>query len=310
MKTTTVHKTTIRIRLLLLLAVAMLCSVAMAGSIDKQSAQQIGRKFLNDVRMRPGKQLHLVKQALRPEAPAGDKAYYYVFNVDADKGFVIVGGDDRAEEILGYSDTGHFDASNVPDGLADLLSGYEQQVSHVSSQAQRRVTKRADNGWADIEPMILTQWDQHAPYNNLCPIDPDDGRRCITGCTAVAFAQVMYYHQWPEIGYGRTSYKWNSQTLSADFYNVSFEWDKMKLEYDYEDTDEDQAVATLLYHCSLAAHAAFSSSNTPGSFNRDILTDHFGYKRTAKTLWLNNNSLANFEAIVYNPLQRGSYLKC
>ena len=281
------------------------CGLLHAVPVDTEEARRKAAQFLiqksvgDGRRMAPGRSPRM-KLAHQRTTASGQPAFY-VFNNDAG-GFVIVGGDDRAEEILGYSDTGHFDASNVPDGLADLLSGYEQQVSQVSSQAQRRVTKRADNGWADIEPMILTQWDQYAPYNNLCPIDPDDGRRCITGCTAVAFAQVMYYHQWPEIGYGRTSYKWNSQTLSADFYNVSFEWDKMKLEYDYEDTDEDQAVATLLYHCSLAAHAAFSSSNTPGSFNRDILTDHFGYKRTAKTLWLNNNSLANFEAIVYNDL--------
>ena len=282
------------------------CGLLHAAPIDTEEARRKAVQFLAE---RPGVDGRRMAPARTPRmrlahqrTTAEGQPAFYVFNNEAG-GFVIVSGDDQAESILGFSDSGQFDATDIPDGLADLLKGYEQQISGVGGQSQQRAARRADSQWADIEPLVLTQWNQGMPYNALCPIDPDDGRRCITGCTAVAFAQVMYYHQWPEIGYGRTSYKWNGQTLSADFYNVSFEWDKMKLEYDYEDTDEDQAVATLLYHCSLAAHAAFSSSNTPGSFNRAILTDHFGYKRTAKTLWLDNTSLANFEAIIYNDLK-------
>ena len=37
-----------------------------------------------------------------------DKAYYYVFNRGENNGFIIVSGDDRAKDILGYSDSKKF----------------------------------------------------------------------------------------------------------------------------------------------------------------------------------------------------------
>ena len=40
-------------------------------------------------------------------------AYYYVFNVGENNGFIIVSGDDRAKEILGYSDSGSFNIIQV-----------------------------------------------------------------------------------------------------------------------------------------------------------------------------------------------------
>ncbi|HEY5592322.1 MAG TPA: Spi family protease inhibitor, partial [Paludibacter sp.] len=33
-------------------------------------------------------------------------AYYYIFNIGENNGFVIVSGDDRAKNILGYADSG------------------------------------------------------------------------------------------------------------------------------------------------------------------------------------------------------------
>ncbi len=40
---------------------------------------------------------------------------YYVFNNDAG-GFVIIAGDDAVAPVLGYTSTGAFDATNLPEG--------------------------------------------------------------------------------------------------------------------------------------------------------------------------------------------------
>ena len=283
------------------------CGLLHAAPVDTEEARRKAAQFLVQKSVSDGRHMAPARsprmKLAHQRTTADGQPAFYIFNNEAG-GFVIVSGDDQAESILGYSDTGRFDAVDIPDGLADLLSGYEQQISHVSSQAQHRVAKRADNGWADIEPMILTQWDQGSPFNALCPIDPKTNRRSITGCTAVAYAQLMYYHQWPEVGYGRTSYKWNDQTLGADFHNVRFDWDKMQLNYDYQSEDEDQAVATLLYHCAIAAHASFTSSSTPGSFSSSILREFFGYKSEVKTKWLKDTSGDNFESIIYQNLAK------
>lgn len=259
MKTTTVHRTTIRIRLLLLLAVAMLCSVATAGPIDKQSAQQIGRKFLSDVRMRPGKKLHLVKQALRPEAPAGDKAYYYVFNVDADKGFVIVGGDDNADEIIGYSDTGSIDPDNIPENMQAWLDGYVENMKLIEkygvkeTPSQRKASRRA-GARQTIAPLLTTKWNQHAPYNLKCP--KGGSSNCVTGCVATAMAQVMYYTE-----KGTTSTTSiqipndYSDTWTEEGGDTKLDFTKMKDTYTGSETLADpsaDAVATLMRCCGIS----------------------------------------------------------
>jgi hypothetical protein len=41
-------------------------------------------------------------------------------------------------------------------------------------------------------------WDQGAPYNDLCPLDPVTKDRCIVGCVATAAAQILYYWQYPK----------------------------------------------------------------------------------------------------------------
>ena len=45
---------------------------------------------------------------------------------------------------------------------------------------------------------LSSGWDQHDPYNKYCPIDPETGYRCLTGCTNTAASQIIYY--WMEKG--------------------------------------------------------------------------------------------------------------
>ena len=85
-----------------------------------------------------------------------------------------------------------------------------------------------------VGPLLTTTWDQSSPYNNYCPWG--DGGRCVVGCVATAAAQIMVYHQWPEVGYGSHTYWWNGdyscegstpgQWLSAVF-SDSFDWENI-----------------------------------------------------------------------------------
>ena len=56
-----------------------------------------------------------------------------------------------------------------------------------------------------VGPLIQTQWDQDAPYYNLCP--GYGTNKAYTGCVATAMAQVMNYWQWPVSGTGNHSYR-------------------------------------------------------------------------------------------------------
>lgn len=298
-------------KLEVVLMLCLLCSgLLYANPVDMEEARQKAAQFLTQQtsktdgrRMTPAR-MPRMKLAQERTTTDGQPAFY-IFNNETG-GFVIVSGDDRAEEILGFSDSGQFDTNNIPDGLADLLKEYEQQINHVSTQSQSRAVKRASSNWADIGPLVQTHWDQdYAPFNTLCPIDPDDGERCITGCVATAVAQLLYYHKWPEIGYGSTSYEWRSQTLTTDFTQARFEYDKMKLKYDYHNggqEDEDNAVATLFYYCAMAAHADFTSNGTWGWVSTSDFRRLFGYKE-AKYLDLSNTTIGSFESTAYKELQ-------
>lgn len=231
--------------------------------------------------------------------------YFYVFNKGVDDGFIIVSADKRITPLIGFSNKGAFDPNHIPCGLKCLLEGYQEQIDYaIKHNISISNNASANSERADIEPMVKTTWDQGYPFNLLCPIDPTDGERSITGCTQVANAQLMYYHLWPDVGSGKNSYKWNNQTLSADFTKVHFEWDKMRLSYDNETSNEEkQAVATLMYYCGIADNADFSSWSTCGYVDTRRLHNYFNYKNQIQWLELKSTTLNAFESVIYNELQ-------
>ena len=60
--------------------------------------------------------------AVKLKSQTNDEAPYYAFNSD-NGGFVIVSGDNELTPIVGYSDSGRFDADNIPEAYA---KGYKK----------------------------------------------------------------------------------------------------------------------------------------------------------------------------------------
>ena len=193
--------------------------------------------------------------------------YYYVFNASGSKGFVMVSGDDRVLPILGYSTTSSFNPENLPSNLLGWLEGYEKQIDYILSlpeevQPVTAPQTRADDNFADhIDPMIKTEWDQIAPYNDLCPMDGNV--RSLTGCMATALSQVMYYYKWPEKGQGAITYHADQldQDISVNFEDYTFDWENMTEKYNSESTPlQNTAVARLMYAIGAAVKMDYSST--------------------------------------------------
>ena len=53
---------------------------------------------------------------------------FYVFSGTQGKGYVIVAGDDRMPDIVGYSTNDTFDTNNLPDGLKAFLQLYDETL--------------------------------------------------------------------------------------------------------------------------------------------------------------------------------------
>ncbi len=78
-----------------------------------------------------------------------------------------------------------------------------------------------------MEPLVATHWGQTTPYWNACPTDAQ-GYNCHTGCVATAMAQVMNYHQWPDIsqGTGTFIHPTNGST-PYEFGQAPYDWQNM-----------------------------------------------------------------------------------
>lgn len=149
----------------------------------------------------------------------------YVFN--SEEGFVWVSADDNAKPVLGYSDAGVFNPSDIPANVRFWLDMYAHEIERAAAQPRRKA--KASATYTPVSPLCSATWNQGHPYNSLCP--QKDGERTVTGCVATAAAQVMYANRYPTQGTGSHSYLWNGQTLSADFGSTTYAWNDMLNNY-------------------------------------------------------------------------------
>lgn len=212
------------------------------------------------------------------------EASVYVFNSKDTGGFIVAPADDLAPAVLGYSDNGEFDTSTASPGLLWLLDEYSREIDYCRRNGL--TFNRAPQEDRDpVAPLIKTQWNQDAPFNDLCP--KENGVRCYVGCVATATAQVVNYHRCPAgNGTGTYSYDWNGQEISFDYGATKFDWDNMALTYPYNESDYpgtaeeiDKALATLSYACGVGVNMTYSSIAS-GAYALRIprmLSEHFGY---------------------------------
>ena len=99
---------------------AFVCTVAgHAESVSRAEALRKAKSFMQDKGMDMSRQMTEATRAPRRKSGHADASCYYVFN--ADKGFVIVSGDDRTMPVLGYSLSGSFNPDSIPDNMRAWL---------------------------------------------------------------------------------------------------------------------------------------------------------------------------------------------
>ena len=177
-----------------LLFVLLTLSFGLTGmwgqEVSEKEAQVKAQKFVNSHYGRKGGGSELKS--------LGQVNGLYVFNMNDKGGFVIVSNDERATDILGYSESGQFDPDDMPDNMRAWLQGYAdeiawaqkniKEVTDVNTKARARTRAHATT---DIDPLVTTKWDQQKPYKYYCtPLGLN--YNIATGCAATAMAQVMY----------------------------------------------------------------------------------------------------------------------
>ena len=235
----------------------------------------------------------------------GNRTEFFIFNDEANGGYVIISGDERMPEVLGYSYSGRIDADCLPCNLRMWLDGYALQVQSLRSGTAIAPLSRRKAQRKAIGPLLTSTWDQgYSPYNDQCPVVGD--RHCYAGCVAVAIAQVMRYYEWP----ARTietipSYttNWYKIHISA-IKPTDIKWDKMLDSYSRGYTKEEgEAVATLMKLVGVAVQMEYGPTQSGANYMLDALVQYFAYDaETIRQVPRENYDADRWEQLLYNEL--------
>ena len=264
-------------RILLCAAVLFAAIQVMAAPVDMRTAQSKAQNFVEQqlyggkLRAPIAGQMKLAHAEMNSKML--DRAVYYIFN--SSNGYVIISGDDRAEEVLGYGD-GPLDINTIPCNMKAWLDGYKEQIeylqAHEGLQVETPSMMAPSLRIASVAPLLTALWDQEAPYWNMCKIN---GYQCLTGCPATSAAMIFYFWKYPDFetpevpGYRcnlSTSYYSSSYVNVAALPPVTFDWANMRDTYTSGYTNEQaNAVATLMRYIGQAEHMEYGTSAAGGS---------------------------------------------
>ncbi|MDE7179602.1 MAG: C10 family peptidase [Muribaculaceae bacterium] len=286
----------------------ILCSAAAAVAFTSQAAPLTPEEALSRVAgsgaRAAAKMLNTVPVYTQKTADAQPAAY--VFASADGNGFRILAGNDVAFPVLGYSDSGVFDPENIPDGLKYWLSEYARQIEWAERQGFP-VAKApvAESDWKVVQPLVVTKWDQGAPYNNQCPLPSGSSRPCYTGCVATSMAQVMNYFKYPEIGHGTITYRAATlnRTLMMAFGREAFDWDNMLDSYTGQYTEaQANAVSYLMKACGYSVQMNYGpdASGASGSSIGASLRQYFDYAETTRSEQRNIYSMTEWTQMIYD----------
>ncbi len=273
-------------KLLLLILTLFIANMAvMADRVSEAEALQKAQQFMQGKKFKmDGKRRAISPQQQQPA--------YYVFNAESDGGFVIVAGDDRMPDILGYSEKGNINMRNIPCNMEWLMNCYTQTLDSLNAYGiTHKWSSRRSNNFATIEPLIMTTWGQHAPYNKYCP--EIEGEKCPTGCVATAMAQIINYKKWPQ---GETTavdaYTTHSGISMPALEPTTFDWSNM--------TDDD--IARLMLYCGQAARMNYLLSGSGTGEPSEALKSVFGYSNSTKSWLIKIFESEHLIETVYNEL--------
>ena len=270
-----------------ILGMMMLVVGLSAQPISEQEALQKAQRFLK------GKCVVSLDEAANTRSSVKERPYkhLYLFNANDNGGFVIVAGDSRAREILGYADEGHLDYSQMPENMKWWLSFYDESIASIPADMTVEKTRAADASKPDVKPMMSYSWSQTAPYNYYCPTN------CLSGCVPNAMAQMLAFHGYPTNLPALAGYTDDNgtylQALAAsyiDYNNMSY--------YD---------PALLVRYCGQSVKATYGSQATGASSGAipSALVNNFGYDRGTHNVYRDAYSANDWDDLLYNELRNG-----
>ena len=321
-------------KMLTMMAALLLSGSAIAAPVDATSAKEKAAAFLKKQAQHStnSRRAAALRNPQLNEAQAFGNALH-VFNIGNDNGFVIVSGDDRTEEILGYVDGGNFDYNNMPENMRGWLQMYADRINSLGNSQALQAPRRS--AYTNIEPLVETNWDQRNDYNDMLFFDDAemleeasaDADNVYTGCAATSMAQALYqaaqqykkkHGEWPSISTTAipsytvsSSGKINNGKAMKALDPIVFDWAHMLPNYarKYATPTEQEinAVATLMAYCGRAMHMEYGTSSSDAAFvyMPFRMTAYFGIQDHVKNMDRSYYTSQQWEDLLYNELQNG-----
>lgn len=278
--------------------------LAFAQPVSMQEAAIVAQRFLES----QGKRLESCAKTF------GEAQHPTLYIFNAENGFVVVAGDKNVPPVLSFSDQQRYNDSDVVPPFEMWINHYANQIEQIRreqiSQPQyadywNRILANAPafRSGDEVEPLMLSKWDQGEYYNYYCPRDVDgDNGRVVTGCVATAMGQLLYYFRFPETGTGSYSYTdANYGVQSADYGNATYNYNAMC----DEPTCINTEISKLIYHCGVGVDMVYGP-NGSGMYNHSaarVLRTHFKFSPETEYLYRDSTDL-NWDSVIVSHLSR------
>ena len=266
---------------LLVLAAGMATAAPRSVKQAQQEALQVANK--RAASMARGQQPGVVVEPrlVFTKTKKDASAYYYIFSTGQDRGFTVVSGDDRLPAVIGYTESGNYDADRLPANFVSFMQAYQDYVDHATDTELESVSawRTASSPRQAVEPLVTSTWSQDSPFNDQCPVFMET-MRCVAGCVATAMAQILYYHKSPVSlladipAYKTYSYQMPLDTIKA---GETYDWANMLDHYAGGETAEQRsAVAKLLLHVGCAVQMDYGPIASGTAASAEAFVKYFG----------------------------------
>ena len=251
--------------LLLVLTAFSNILLANAEPITKARALSIATKYINNPKL--SNDTPKTRSSQANEQPA-----YYIFTNPNDKKFVIISGESKLNELVGYGDKMTENPNDQPPYFKLFLKEYERVVKEVRSKATATTPQRPIK--RKVEPLLTCKWSQYDPFNKYTPLS--NGQHTPTGCVATATAQVMFYNKWPK----NRPQDYIASTGDDAKKSATYWWNEMKNTTNEMRAEQSrQAVGVLMYDIGKAVHMRYYIKGSDSNLQRacNALRDKFDY---------------------------------
>ncbi|WP_346748608.1 C10 family peptidase [Prevotella jejuni] len=239
--------------------------LANADPITKAQALSIATKYINSPKL--SNDTPKTRSSQANEQPA-----YYIFTNPNDKKFVIISGESKLNELVGYGDKMTDNPNDQPPYFKLFLKEYERVVKEVRSKTATTTPQRPIK--RKVEPLLTCKWSQYDPFNKYTPLS--NGQHTPTGCVATATAQVMFYNKWPK----NRPQDYIASTGDDAKKSATYWWDEMKNTTNEMRTEHSrQAVGVLMSDIGKAVNMRyyFRGSDSNLQYACNALRDKFDY---------------------------------